>query len=305
MFIEPSFRFSLRIKTSNGNVPPHRSIGEYDHLHTKIPFSVEPCLFLPGYKYYTWTNSKAAQENGSFAMANFQRTVLLLLVCLFFWVSYFVTPFGYFLDSCAKEAVKNKQTRRGDLINQRDFFLMYYLAFFSCSLLRVSRQSIYRLREIPLAIFYVITNALVSHTFRYAIYVLIVHPWGKALPWENVCYPEGSKSISGHTHMYAFHGVFLWYTYTCTNDQLSQDPSATKQSRSFLDVIVQWFKISVFLSSSCLSMFSIWKTYAGGYHSVRDMVLGGLFGIFSVVLYVVCKAALVKKLWNRKDQKAT
>ena len=167
---------------------------------------------------------------------------------------------------------------------------MYYLAFFSCSLLRVSRQSIYRLREIPLAIFYVITNALVSHTFRYAIYVLIVNPWGKALPWENVCYPEGSKSISGHTHMYAFHGVFLWYTYTCTNDQLSQDPSATKQSRSFLDVIVQWFKISVFLSSSCLSMFSIWKTYAGGYHSVRDMVLGGLFGIFSVVLYVVSRA---------------
>ena len=235
-------------------------------------------------------------------MPKFQVVLLTVLISLFVWISHFATPFGTYLDSCAKKAVKNERTRIEDLRIQRDFFSVYYLAFFSCQLLRVLGRNKCSLRHSALGLFTVATEAIISHLFRYVIYVLIVNPWGKSLPWENVCYPDGTKSISGHTHMYAFHCVLLCYFYMTRTCSKKVSVRGVKRQYSIFSMFFDAVSCFLVLYSTYLSIFSIWKTYSGGYHSIRDIVLGGLFGIFSVFAYLLCRTNVLKLTGKVKER---
>merc|ERR1711991_636832 len=114
------------------------------------------------------------------------------------------------------------------------------------------------------------------------------------MPWENVCYPDGTKSISGHTHMYFFHCVLLCYFYVSRTCSKKVDVRGVNRHYSFFSMSFDALTCFLVLYSAYMSTFAIWKTYAGGYHSIRDIVLGGLFGIFSVVAYLVYRKNILK-----------
>ena len=168
------------------------------------------------------------------------------------------------LDSCATSAVKNEETRLMDKQNQRIYFALHYGAMFLI-LLGNQRLSARQFGS-------VLIEAVVSHAFRYGVYVWGVYPVGITQPW-NSC--GTLKSVSGHAHMYTFHGVLLIYFYVFCRDRGFYRGCCT---RTFVLILT--------LLASTAVLSSISKTFSGGYHSPRHMLQGLLTGILTAISYI-------------------
>ena len=168
------------------------------------------------------------------------------------------------LDSCVTPAVKNEETRLTDKQNQRNFFVLYYCVLFLI-LLGNHRWSVPQLGS-------VLIEAVASHAFRYGVYVWGVYPVGMMQPW-NSC--GTLKSVSGHAHMYTFHGVLLVYFYVLCRDRKFYWGCCF---RTFV------FILTVLVSTAVL--WSISKTFFGGYHSPRHVLQGLLTGILTAMSYI-------------------
>ena len=216
--------------------------------------------------------------------------ILILLNIYFAFIDEF-----YSIDGCYTKFIdKSENANVLDKYTQTLFFSVSFVAFMTIPFPNMDKDSFSSLAKRLL-------EFLVSYLFRYAIYLLLVRPIGDILPYK-ACLTQ--KSISGHTHMYAFH-IGLNFYYFCmylTNKNKTKDNNVYKYKITWLiKDIYSTVATIIFMATLTVGILSINTTYYGGYHSPRHMIQGFIAAIESIISYILVRKIILEKFnWFEK-----
>ena len=193
------------------------------------------------------------------------------------------------LDTCATDS-RGRQYTEVDMYNfdkraQRQYFSLMY-ATLSCTIFfatacwkRPRRRDVGGRFGLLLLWF---MDAILAHIYRLLHYSFIILPLGFWLENPNC---GTNKSISGHTHMFIYHNLYVMLVLFLD----PPTPSIAVTGNTWSEIL----SIAFFCATAVFSVYALDMTYSYGYHSPRHMLYGAAAGVLSWASYAIARRTVL------------